>query len=166
MASLRSAICERAKFWASPGEWLPTASHLVDFFKGAGTERVPSLSDAERSLKYLTTGVYLDKTTIRHWCGIFACSVLREKGVNVRWTLNGGKMVGGVKLVWGHSGLQPGDVAIIEKGQHHFLVISADYSANALVTVEGNTSGQKIRQRSRKITGGGGESPYAYYTLA
>jgi hypothetical protein len=99
---------------------------------------------------------------IKHWCGIFACYVIRTQGIlkNVHWTLYGGQILG-IRRVWGNKGMKPGDVAIIKKGQHHFIVTDIDYSKNTLCTVEGNTDGQYIRALTTRMI----SEPYAYYQI-
>ncbi|MGH9903211.1 MAG: hypothetical protein ACRD68_15495 [Pyrinomonadaceae bacterium] len=155
----RSDIVALAQWWADPGEWKPTDEDLVYFFQNAGAEAKPSLKEAQEALKYRVTGVKVGGQ-VKHWCGVFACSVLREAGLNVaRWTLLGGK-IKNVSLVWGNSGMRAGDVAMITEGNHHFILTDVDYSAKSMRTVEGNTSGQYIRARTRKTT-----EPYAYYRI-
>lgn len=165
---LREKIVERAKFWASPGEWRPTASHLVDFFKEAGAERWPTLKEAEQSLKQRSTGVYLGNE-VKHWCGIFACFVIREMGLTTpRWTLYGGK-IKNLALIWGHKDMQPGDIAIIPRASHHFIVTSIDYGKMKLDSVDGNQMGQLIKAyRNRDILPKNNQAEHviAYYRVS
>jgi hypothetical protein len=58
--------------------------------------------------------------------------------------------------VWGDSGILPGDIAIIPHASHHFIVMgtwTADEDPNLstqfLLTVEENTSGQRIKSGKR-----------------
>jgi hypothetical protein len=74
----------------------------------------------------------------------------------VKWTLSSGKILG-VDKVWGHSGIQPGDIAVIPHASHHFIVTGTwsededpNSSSQSLLTVEGNTSGQRIKSGKRK----------------
>ena len=169
MSLVRDMICNRARYWASPGTWRPSASHLVDFFTIAGTEFKPTIASAQKSLDTLDTGCYLDHRpeSKRHWCGIFACAVLKEMGVSVRWSLMGGNMTGpGAKSVWGHTGMRPGDVAIIAAGQHHFIVLDVNYTTGAMETVEGNTSGQYIRHRKNRNLNNPADRPYTFHRVA
>jgi hypothetical protein len=155
----RRRIVELAQLWAYPGEWKPTDQDLVDFFKGAGTEAWPSIQAAQEALQHRDTGV-IANGKVKHWCGVFACYVIRAAGLNIpRWTLNGGE-IKTIALVWGSEGMQPGDVAMIQNGNHHFIVTDVDYSTKTMHTVEGNTSGQYIRARTRKTM-----EPYAYYRI-
>lgn len=156
----RSEIIKLGQQWASPGEWKPTEEDLVNFFKGAGAEAWPSIQEAREALKYRVTGVKVNGQ-VKHWCGVFACYILRQAGLNtVRWTLYGGKMKN-IQLVWGSSGMQRGDVAIIKSADHHFIVTDVNYSTKKMDTVEGNTSGQYIRA----ITTRQPTEPYAYYRI-
>lgn len=155
----RSDIVLRADWWAAPGEWKPDAETLVEFFEQAKTEEKPSLANARAALAAGGTGVKIGTQT-KHWCGIFACSVLASLGVDCRWTLLGGRIVGkGVSGPLPHSyplrdkskELRPGDIAIINRHQHHFIVTDIDYAANQVYCVEGNTKGQIIRRAIRPI---------------
>ena len=56
-----------------------------------------------------------------------------------------------IKLVWGHAGIQPGDVAIIPAASHHFLITGVDTAAKKYTTLEGNTKGQVIRPNVRSF---------------
>jgi hypothetical protein len=157
---IRSDIVDLAYWWADPGEWKPSEEDLIDFFKYSGAEASPSYSEASNALKYRDTGVKVNGA-VKHWCGIFACYVVRQAGITVaRWTLNGGKIYN-LSLNWGNAGMQPGDIAMIVAGNHHFIVTDVDYGSKTMKTVEGNTSGQYIRSRSRKTT-----EPYAYYSIS
>lgn len=142
-----------------------TAGELIYIFNQSGAERSPSQADANRSLTR-STGAYIGNE-VKHWCGVFACTVLREAGIKARWTLFGGKMVGdGIRLVWGRAGIQPGDVAIISDSEHHFLITKRDEKTKTFTTLEGNTTGQKIVVRSRAFTPqSSGQTIYAYYRL-
>lgn len=148
---IRDRIVQWAEWWAFPGEWKPSAQELSDIFTDAGAEQAPSLSEAEWSLRNLSTGVKVGGQ-VKHWCGVFAAEVLRRAGVDAQWTLMGGAIKGkGVSYRPGNQGIQPGDVAMIPKANHHFLVVGVDYGGNTLWTVEGNTEGQLIRERTRQF---------------
>jgi hypothetical protein len=121
--AVRDRILDLASFWASPGEYKPTEDDLISFFNDSGAEASPTPSEARQALQCLSTGVRI-QGEIKHWCGIFACCVLRQAGVDGRWTLFGGRMVGtGVTLVPGCKNIVPGDVAIIRRASHHFIVV-------------------------------------------
>jgi hypothetical protein len=156
----RSRILERAQYWADPGEWKPDADSLRYYFQKAGAEAAPTLAEASEALKRGGTGVKV-QGAIKHWCGVFACCVIREAGVTIpTWTLLGGK-IKHLALVWGNAGMQPGDIAMIVAGNHHFIVTAVDYATKTMSTVEGNTLGQFIRARTRKTS-----EPYAYYRIS
>src|SRR5262245_15960944 len=155
--ALRKLITQIAQGWASPGEWKPDAECLVWYFENAGAEEAPSLAEAEAAIKAGGTGVNV-RGAKKHWCGVFACSVIREAGLTIpTWTLLGGK-IKHLQVVWGNNGMQPGDIAMITTGNHHFIV--TDIQGTSMTTVEGNTMGQLIRTRTRKIT-----EPYGYYRI-
>ena len=157
--SFRDDIVYLAEYWADPGIYKPVASELVSFFTDANTEQVPSEKEAQKSLDTLGSGCYVGGK-VKHWCGIFACSIARNSGMNsLRWTLLGGNILGTeVRKVWGNSGLQPGDIAIISAHNHHFIVTDVD--SGQIWTVEGNTEGQAIRTRTRSVS-----EVVAYYQI-
>jgi hypothetical protein len=139
----------RAKGGGRP--YRPSAQELHDFFAASKTEAVPTMAEAEKSLKYLSTGCYIQGTAVRHWCGIFACAVAISAGLrSFRWTLHGGKIIG-PQLVMGNKDLLPGDIAIISQFSHHF-VLTGFPSAGKVATLEGNTTGQLIRESERPLS--------------
>lgn len=168
----RQDIVSLAHWWAAPGEYKPTAEELVSFFTDAGAEQAPTLSNAQAALTAGGTGVKVGSQT-KHWCGIFACSVLRSLGVDCKWTLLGGTIKGSgvTSPAIGHTPrtgneLRPGDIAIIRRAQHHFIITDVDYANNQVYVVEGNTTGQIIRWAVRYINYTGSksaESIYAFY---
>ncbi len=155
----RSDIVALAQWWADPGEWKPSAQDLVDFFKLAGAEASPTIKEAQEALQYRVTGVKVNGV-VKHWCGVFACHVIRDIGLTLpQWTLYGGK-IKNLEIVWGNGGIRPGDIAMIQSGNHHFIVTDVDYSSKTMHTVEGNTANQFIRARTRSTI-----EPYAYYRI-
>jgi hypothetical protein len=156
--SVRDDIVALANEWVNPGFYYkPTPDELVSFFADAKTEQAPSWDEANKSLVTLDGGYYVGGQ-VKHWCGVFACSVARNAGLGgLRWTLYSGEILGHeVKKVWGYSGIQPGDIAIIPHASHHFIVtgtwtVDEDpcSSPQFLLTVEGNTSGQRIKSSKR-----------------
>ena len=169
---IRDDILRLAEWWADPGEYKPWPEELISFFEVAEAEQAPSYAEAQKSLTTLSTGAFVGGA-VKHWCGIFACHVLREAGLNVRWTLLGGKIVGKsanqVKYVPGNQGLRPGDVAMIPKANHHFIVTGVDYGSNTLWSVDGNTSGQMIRSLTKQVKYSSQEAAtktiYGYYRV-
>jgi len=167
---VRDNIVQWAEWWAFPGEWKPSAEEMVDIFKGANAEQAPSLADATWSLTNLSTGVRVGGQ-VKHWCGVLAAEILRRSGVDARWTLQGGGIKGGgVRYRPGRTGIRPGDVAMIPKANHHFVVVGVNYSGNKLWTVEGNTAGQYIRERTRQFKYPGdpnaaSKTIYGYYQI-
>ncbi|HMD42901.1 MAG TPA: hypothetical protein VKH45_07500 [Candidatus Acidoferrum sp.] len=149
--AVRDKILDVAEYWVSPGEYRPTEDDLISFFTESGAEAAPTLEEAREALTRLSNGVRV-QGQIKHLCGIFACYVLRQAGVDVRWTLLGGNMVGdGVTKLLGYQNIVPGDVAIINRASHHFIVSDIDYASNTLLSVDGNTANQYIRLVSKKI---------------
>lgn len=155
--SVRDDIVNAGLDWSRPGSYKPSAGELVSFFSDAGTEQVPSQDEAQKSLDSLVTGCYVGGA-VKQWCGIFACSVAANAGLNVKWTLVSGQIIGTpVKKIWGNSGMQPGDIAVIAHYNHHFIIIDvysseSDSNTQLVSTVEGNTSGQLIRENVRNAS--------------
>lgn len=151
----RTKILERAVYWAAPGDWKPDAESLIYFFTKAGCEQVPTLNEATKSLTTLSNGCYLGGTkssNIRHWCGIFACACYVEAGLGCRWTLLGGTIKNktgvGITKVWGRTGIRPGDIAIISKASHHFII--TDVRGTTVDSIDGNSTGNMIRTIKNK----------------
>lgn len=148
--------------WPNPSRYKPSATELISFFSDAHTGDLPSLSDAQSSLDNLQYGCYMyGQTQIKHWCGIFACSVAVNAGLNMlKWDLSGGKIVGTqAQWITGNSGIQPGDIGYIDYKQHHVITLDAnqlDWNGQTVFlvdTVEGNTSGQFILVNTRPAFG-------------
>lgn len=77
-----------------------------------------------------------DKHSQNNWCGFFACYCLKEAGLQgVKW-LPGLGLGGPVKKVWGHKGIQPGDVAVLAHNSHHIVV--SQVGPGFIADVEGN----------------------------
>jgi len=155
--SKRDHIAGLANEWVASGPYKPTPDELIGFFTDANTERAPSWDEAQKSLDQRSTGCYVGGQ-VKHWCGIFACSVARNAGLQtLNWTLRGGEIHGSeVKKEWGNSGIQPGDIAIIAARSHQFIVTGTwtedESTPQNLITVEGNTSGQKIKTGTRSLS--------------
>lgn len=160
MADTIATIRSYARWWAAPDPYKVTGEDLVFIFQHAGCKQIPTVEEASWSADHLMWGCRLGKAT-RHWCGIFATMVLRYAGVDCHWSLDDGHIHSKSKQldhiwVWEHGldGIQPGDVAIIEQGQHHFLIVDNlwDWNGNPLlVTIEGNTTGEKIKSNLRPL---------------
>jgi hypothetical protein len=168
--AVRDRIIQWAEWWAFPGEWKPSAEEMIDIFNDSGAEQAPTLAEAKWSLANLSTGMKMGGQT-KHWCGVLAAEILRRAGVDARWTLVGGGIKGGgVSYRPGRAGIKPGDVAMIPKSNHHFVVVAVDYSENTLWTIEGNTAGQYIRENTRQFNYPGdpnaaGKTIYGYYEI-
>lgn len=147
-----SQLVEKAEWWAAPNPYRPTPEDLLYICQTAKCKQVPSLKNAKDSLNRLPNGVYIG-SAIKHWCGIFAVCVCNEVGLNLEWDLMKGHIVGNVTLTWGHSGVQPGDIAGVAAHQHHFLVTSMDDVTGSVLAVEGNTFNQQIKSGSSKQVG-------------
>lgn len=163
--ALRDRVCELAWFWASPGMWRPEPGYLVDFFKGAGLKpelgEVPTMKAAEYAIKNLAYGVKVGGQT-KHWCGIFAVYVWREAGLTApRWNLSNGQILN-AKKIWGHKGIQRGDIAVVKEHSHHFIIMDVDEESGTVDSVDGNAGNQYIKF----ITGKNVAPIVAYYRLA
>lgn len=155
--SFRDDMINSALSWADPGQYKPTANELISFFTDSSTQQTPSQDEAQKSLARLGTGCYIG-AQVKQWCGIFACSVAVNVGLNtLQWDLTSGQIRGAeVHKKWGSSGIQPGDVAVIAAHSHHFIVTDvnqSDWNGQTVLlvdTVEGNTQGQFIKVNSRR----------------
>jgi hypothetical protein len=161
----RQSILDLAEQWASPGTYKPTADELIGFFADAQCEQQPSLADAQKSLNRLGGGCYVGGA-VKQWCGIFACAVLADSGIGVRWSMMSGKPVAtegamGFRVHWGNTGIRPGDIAVVQKYQHHFVVTDVDYQANVMSSVDGNQAGNTIHD----VEGRSISKVYAYYSF-
>ncbi|HEY0706125.1 MAG TPA: hypothetical protein VGG33_04975 [Polyangia bacterium] len=168
--SRRQDIVNRALWWADPGTYRVWPSHLITFFARAGAEQVPTEKEAQEAMGY-GGGVKVGGQ-VKHWCGVFATSVLADCGLDVKWTLLGGKIrpSSDVTLIWTNQGMQPGDIALIAQAQHHFIIVDIDYSRNYIESVDGNQARQTIKRlNTRKIRYTGPDAtalhPYAYYRI-
>lgn len=148
-----------ARYWADPDPYQVSAEDLRYIFSQAGCEQIPSETDATKSIKNLSEGCYIGKQT-KHWCGIFATMVLKHAGLDVKWSLVAGKMkipasqMEYLSAPGNLSKLRAGDVAVIPKANHHFIVMDTltDWDGNPLlITIEGNTPGQMIKSNTRPI---------------
>jgi len=103
--SLRDDIVNLALTWPDQGDYKPSADELISFFSdaqiNAPTAEVPTESQAQRSLAPLpqgglSTGCYSGPANlVKQWCGIFACSVAVNAGLNgVWWDVNSGYIKG------------------------------------------------------------------------
>ena len=128
----------------------PSAEELRGFFVTSGVKPPLTLAEAEKSLRNLPSGCYIQGKAIRHWCGIFACALAVSAGLrSFKWTLLGGKMLG-APLIMGNKDMLPGDIAIIAAHSHHFMLTGFP-TAGRVHTLEGNTTGQLIRHSERDV---------------
>lgn len=90
----------------------------------------------------------------KSWCGIFACHVLQEAGVNVKWDLTKGKMVGDVQQIMAPSfkdyrtykgerqafeaSIKPGDVITLNNGSNHHAIVTKVNGDGTVETIDGN----------------------------
>ncbi|MES2675873.1 MAG: hypothetical protein V4660_16655 [Pseudomonadota bacterium] len=191
----RLFIVRKAKWEANAyesvdgGHWKPTSDEMTEIFTVAGLA-APSKADLERfksasgnivlGSKYDTkTKSYVGGQSIA-WCGIFATYVLKKwGGLDVKWVWGDGIKGAGVNKTWDHSGMRPGDVAIVRgklnaKGQavhHHFIITDIDYSENTMQSVDGNSTNDEIVwHKNKKIVYSGADNasytPYCHYKLS
>lgn len=86
------------------------------------------------------------------WCGIFATYVLRCCGIPVKWKMGVGiaPLKPYLEIMSGLTDadkIVPGDICVKGTNQHHFIV--ADRAGDTLISVDGNLSGQSIREGNR-----------------
>lgn len=114
--------------------------HLIQYFSLAAPN-----TWSNEIVKYKRPG-------LPSWCGIFALWTLKSAGINVgNWRQGVGiSAVSGIKTT-----LNPkvGDIAYIEKNQHHAIVWKVE--GNNIITIDGNSGRQggeitiNARQRSK-----------------
>lgn len=88
-----------------------------------------------------------------HWCGIFATWVLRQAGVQVKWINIKGiteQSSGQVAKEFGGKSIQPGDVCVIAKNSHHFII--TDVTGNSLKTIAGNSFFQEVAHEDHSVS--------------
>src|SRR4051794_28331310 len=82
-----------------------------------------------------------------NWCGIFGAGVVGRafrSSAAARWA-SPGIIGGGVGLVNGNRGIQPGDVVVFGAPLvHHCIVYGMDEAAGKLLTINGNSDAQSI----------------------
>jgi hypothetical protein len=87
--------------------------------------------------------------TTTSWCGLFACWVLMEAGLNVRWGINQRGDFGIINTLGNQvelvdnridhgKRLRAGDVGILGAGSHHCIVDIIYEKREQLITIEGN----------------------------
>jgi len=86
-------------------------------------------------------------TTGVSWCGIFATWVVRTAGVDTKWRMGMGPS--GLKLRYSRD-CQPGDIAVMAKNVHHFIV--AGPIGDEIITVNGNSDYQSIQVKPRPLS--------------
>lgn len=108
-----------------------------------------------------------------HWCGIFATFVLRRVGLNVKWRSNVGIVSHGSvqffvqknsfvpKDGFDRAAFAPGDVCVIPKANHHFIVIEAPPGGDTLRCIAGNGNKQQIEWQDHSR-----QSIVTHYSLA
>lgn len=166
---IRDMLDYFAYMWVGDaGSYKPTAEELVSIFDNSGAEASPTIAEAKDALvNRLAAGGVVMGGQEKHWCGVFATQFLRDLGADVSWTLLGGKVKGGdVVLRPGLLNMRPGDIAMIPRSNHHFLILDVDYSAGTLTSLDGNAEGQTIRTVNKNLkTGAANTTIYGYYQL-
>ena len=168
--SYRSDIIDRARWWAAPGTYKPTAGDFEAICQQANLNVQPSQADLNYTIEKMKTGNLRIEGQSKAWCGIFAVSIWAYVGVGVRWTLTwtaskGNVLVAPGGMTWrkvgGSKGIRPGDIAAIAAKQHHFIITAVNKTA--VCSVDGNQAGNTIIEYTNwKHTL---SSIVAYYTL-
>ncbi len=172
---IRDYVVNQAIWESNYGTWKPSAEEMRDIFKIADLDP-PTLAQAKDSLTNLSGGIKMGGQVI-HWCGIFACYVLKYwGGLDAKWVLGLG-MKGDVIKRTGYQNIRPGDVAWIrgkanKSGNyawHHFIVTDIDYATNYLESVDGNSTSNSIVWWDKKIKYSGSDAAdkniWGYYQL-
>lgn len=90
----------------------------------------------------------------KSWCGIWACHILQESGVNVKWDLTKGEMVGDVTHVKAprftgpqqykaertafEQSIRPGDVITVSGKLNHHAIVTKVNPDGTVETMDGN----------------------------
>lgn len=152
LSELRRNIILAAKWWTKPNGYKVTPSELQMIFREAGCEQVPTDEEANKAILNLVNGVKVSGS-VKHWCGIFGAYIFATSGVGVTWSLVKGAPTGpGVHFIPGARMAEPGDMGVIKAGNHHFIITDIDRTAGVVRSVDGNTTGQKIRQMERPLS--------------
>lgn len=96
-----------------------------------------------------------DSAQAVHWCGMFATYVLRKAGLDVKWRSGQGIFSRGgtnylekknrwQKNAFDAGGFDTGDVVVIPKATHHFIVVEAAPDSKTMRCIAGNGSYQQI----------------------
>ncbi len=134
---------------------------------GEDNRDISDIHELDKYFKDTGKSVYgADKTT--SWCGIFACWVLKQAGVQVYWGINQFNSFGIVSSAGGQvelvdpkknsgRGIRPGDIGVILHRNHHFVVEQAYEGVDTMVTISGNYLGRKhdCIRRTREYTKSG-----------
>ena len=169
MSTMTDNIVQHAEFWAAPDPYSVTAQDLVNIGHGAKCEFPVTWKAADLAVKNQDKFKIAGEETA--WCGIFATMVLREMGLEVRWSLFEGKMkytAGEVEhrtstAIWT---IKAGDVAYIGENNHHFIVKWVSDDRKVLETIDGNQPGLTIRSRFRWVKSTvPGESILGFYSI-
>jgi hypothetical protein len=139
----------------------------------SAVEYHPTVTDMDAYFMQAWGGTYASasKSTKSLWCGIFAVYVLRQAGVKVHWgpmsTKAGGWGIvtdayesSQVRIVNGHSGVQPGDIGYVSAYNHHFIITAVDELFDYTECIDGNadgvtpagTLGTIKRRKSRRLS--------------
>jgi hypothetical protein len=189
----REDILSNAYWWGAYGNFKVSPSELryicdtavrADQGRAVGMPTDKNITDSMGE----STGVFFG-TQKKHWCGIFCCMLLREAGLDVKWTLGtlkadqkkdlptqeAGMLTAGhmynvtgsaITLVYSGVGVKAGDVAIISAANHHFLITGVDPVAKKYTTLEGNTTGQIIKSGLRSFRPAAADQTIiAYYRI-
>lgn len=174
MVARIDSVLTAGEFWGHPGEYKPSADEMLELWKVAGIDYPLTREEAQNSLDERGGGIKITyrvaggtRSEVKHWCGIFATAMARYGGFNVRWNLRSGKPEGAITYIAGRKGIQPGDIAIIPREQHHRLIWSTSSDGNEKLywSIDGNTHMQKIRWMENKWNDTWAETIYGYYRL-
>lgn len=167
MSTVSDSIVSHALYWASPDPYRLLPEDFKTLFEYAGCEFMPTNAQIAGALRQ-GSGIPMGsgKSRNKHWCGIFATAMLVYAGLDVRWSLTHGRIVVENKLQLKFrpgsaiDEIKAGDVAVIPRHEHHFLVRHVDRDSGVLLSVDGNqaskgadgkTVGQLIMTRNRSL---------------
>ncbi|MBL8176041.1 MAG: hypothetical protein JNK48_15290 [Bryobacterales bacterium] len=110
-----------------------------------------------------------------HWCGMFACWIWKQAGIDIKWQVSREPLVSGkpLKPRTDKENMRHGDIAMIPEESHHYLIVSDPPSTKpmtALHTVDGNDMWQQILEHKPGAFDDGNKHTFGhvvgYYSLA
>jgi hypothetical protein len=91
-----------------------------------------------------------------HWCGAFDLAILKRAGIaaDLDWEQGIGFLMRAIngRQLPATKDPKPGDTAYFSNLQHHAIVKSVDKAKGIVVTIDGNQTGETVKERIRPIS--------------